>query len=390
LNYNHETDRISLGYKQLQPHPWDGITDRFQVDSVIKGKVVSITNYGAFVELEKGVEGLIHISEMSWTQHIRHPSNLLSLGGEVEAKVLKVIPEEKKISLGLKQLTPDPWENIEEKYQVGTVHSGTVRNLTQFGAFVELEEGVEGLVHISDLSWTKKVRHPKEIVKKSDEIEIMVLDISRENRRISLGVKQVSEDPWPLLEEKFGLGHIAEGTITKVLDKGVTVDLPEGGEGFVPLSKLTNHRVRRASEIVEEGEELKLKVIEFSKEDKKIILSYVDYLEDIGEEEPSDRLELAKQRRAESAEAAAAAEVGEDTTDVTEDAEESSSDDSEKDEDSEKSTEENSEEEAEDDSEKVAEEKAKEDSDVIENEDSDETVKDEIESDNDEDDKESG
>ena len=359
LNYNDETGRISLGYKQLQPHPWDGIADRFPVDSIINGKVVSITNYGAFVELEKGVEGLIHISEMSWTQHIRHPSNVLSLGGEVEAKVLKILPEEKKISLGLKQLTPDPWENIEEKYQVGTVHSGSVRNLTQFGAFVELEEGVEGLVHISDLSWTKKVRHPKEIVKKSDEIEIMILDISRENRRISLGVKQVSEDPWPLLEEKYGLGQHTDGTVTKVLDKGVTVDLLEGAEGFIPLSKLTNHKVRRASEIVEEGEELKLKVIEFSKEEKKIILSYVDYLEDTGEEEPSDRLEKATQRRAESVEAAVAVEVGEETADdgVTEDTDESSSDDTETVEDSEKKTEESSKEKVEEDPETVAEDK---------------------------------
>jgi len=222
-----------------------------------------------------------------------------------------------------------------------------------------MQEGVEGLVHISDLSWTKKVRHPKEIVKKSDEIEIMVLDISRENRRISLGVKQVSEDPWPLLEEKYGLGQHTDGTVTKVLDKGVTVDLLEGAEGFIPLSKLTNHKVRRASEIVEEGEELKLKVIEFSKEEKKIILSYVDYLEDTGEEEPSDRLEKATQRRAESVEAAVAVEVGEETADdgVTEDTDESSSDDTETVEDSEKKTEESSKEKVEGDPETVAEDK---------------------------------
>jgi len=396
LNYNQETDRISLGYKQLQPHPWEGIEDRFPIDTIIKGKVVSITNYGAFVELEKGVEGLIHISEMSWTQHIRHPSNILSLGGEVEAKVLKILPEEKKISLGLKQITPDPWENIEEKYQVGTIHSGVVRNLTQFGAFVEMEEGVEGLVHISDLSWTKKVRHPKEIVKKADEIEIKVLDISRENRRISLGVKQVSEDPWPLLEEKFGLDQLTEGTITKVLDKGVTVDLPEGAEGFIPLSKLTNHKVRRASEIVDEGDELKLKVIEFSKEEKKIILSYVDYLSDSGEEEPADRLEIAQQKKAENAEAAAAAEVGEESAD-TKDADDSGSDDSEKAEESEESTEaeeeskEESEEKSEDNSEDEIEEEAKEDPEPEEkSDDAEETAEeDEKESDSDEDDKES-
>ena len=314
LNYNDENGRISLGYKQLQPHPWENIEKRFPVDTTVTGQVVSITNYGAFVELEKGVEGLIHISEMSWTQHVKHPSNMLSLGEEVEARVLKVLPDDKKISLGLKQLTPDPWENIEEKYQVGTIHSGVVRNLTQFGCFVELEEGVEGLVHISDLSWTKKVRHPKEVVKKGEEIEVMVLDISRDNRRISLGYKQVGEDPWPLFEEKYGLGQITEGTIVKVLDKGVTVDLPEGGEGFVPLSKLTGHRVRRASEIVEEGETLNLKVIEFSKEDKKIVLSYLEYLEDSGEEEPSDRLELARKSRAEKAEEAAAVETGEESS----------------------------------------------------------------------------
>ena len=311
LNYNNETDRISLGYKQLQPHPWEKVEERFPVDSMVKGKVVSITNYGAFVELDKGVEGLIHISEMSWTQHIKHPSNVLSLGEEVEAKILKVSQEDKKISLGLKQLTPDPWENIEDKYKIGTIHTGNVRNLTQFGAFVELEEGVEGLVHISDLSWTKKVRHPKEVVKKGDEIEIKVLDISRENRRISLGHKQVSEDPWPIFEEKYGLDKHVDCKIVKVLDKGVTVELPEGGEGFVPLSKLTGHRVRRASEIVEEGELLNLKVIEFNKEDKKIVLSYVDYLTDKDEEEPADRLEKAQKKRAENAEAAAAVESGE-------------------------------------------------------------------------------
>ena len=327
LNYNNETDRISLGYKQLQPHPWEKVEEKFPVDSLVKGKVVSITNYGAFVELDKGVEGLIHISEMSWTQHIKHPSNVISLGEEVEAKILKVNQEEKKISLGLKQLTPDPWENIEEKYKVGTIHTGNVRNLTQFGAFVELEEGVEGLVHISDLSWTKKVRHPKEVVKKGDEIQIKVLDISRENRRISLGHKQVSEDPWPIFEEKYGLDQHVECKIIKVLDKGVTVELPEGGEGFVPLSKLTGHKVRRASEIVEEKESLNLKVIEFNKEDKKIVLSYTDYLTDKGEEEPADRLEKAQKKRAENAEAAAAIESGEEKaepdSEKTDDSEES-------------------------------------------------------------------
>ena len=266
---------------------------------------------------------------MSWTQHIKHPSNVLSLGEEVEAKILKVIPDEKKISLGLKQLTPDPWENIEEKYQVNTVHSGSVRNLTQFGAFVELEEGVEGLVHISDLSWTKKVRHPKEVVRKGDEIEVKVLDISRENRRISLGHKQISDDPWPTFEEKYGLDKHIECKIIKVLDKGVTVELPEGGEGFVPLSKLTSHKVRRASEIVEEGESLNLKVIEFNKEEKKIVLSYLDYIADKGEEEPADRLELARKKRAESAEAAAAVESGEENI-VSDNGEASETSDSEK------------------------------------------------------------
>ena len=326
LNYNSETDRISLGYKQLQPHPWEKVEERFPVDTMVKGKVVSITNYGAFVELDKGVEGLIHISEMSWTQHIKHPSNVLSLGEEVEAKILKVNQEDKKISLGLKQLTPDPWENIEDKYKVGTIHNGKVRNLTQFGAFVELEEGVEGLVHISDLSWTKKVRHPKEVVKKGDEIEIKVLDISRENRRISLGHKQVSEDPWPTFEEKYGLDKHVECKIIKVLDKGVTVELPEGGEGFVPLSKLTGHKVRRAAEIVEEGESVNLKVIEFNKEDKKIVLSYIDYLTDKGEEEPADRLEKAQKKRAENAEAAAAVESGEASEESHDDKTDDSSD----------------------------------------------------------------
>ncbi len=278
LDFDENKSRISLGLKQLQPHPWENVEERFPIGSNVKGKVVSITDYGAFVELEKGIEGLIHVSEMSWSQHIKNPAQVLREGDEVEAVVLSIEPEERKISLGLKQLTPDPWEDIEEKYPVGSRHHGVVRNLTPFGAFVELEEGVDGLVHISDLSWTKKVRHPSEVVKKGQEIDVVVLDINKEERRIALGHKQVEANPWDAFEDAYDVNTETTGKISRLIDKGVIVTLPLGVDAFVPLNHLGKSNIKRASDHFKVGEDLPLKVIEFDKENKRIVLSAGEYL----------------------------------------------------------------------------------------------------------------
>lgn len=280
LDFNENKDRISLGLKQLQPHPWDNVEEKYPVNSVVKGRVVSITDYGAFVELEKGIEGLIHISEMSWSQHIKHPSQILTVGQEVEAMVLNVEPEQKKISLGLKQLEPDPWENIEERYPVGSIHKGIVRNITQFGVFVELEEGIDGLVHISDLSWTRKIQHPSEIVKKNDEIEVMVLGINREERRIALGHKQIEPNPWDAFEEVYKVGAETTGKISRFVDKGVIVTLPHGVDAFIPNQHIPTPKGKKPSDIYEVGTEINAKVLEFDKENKKIVLSVNNYFRD--------------------------------------------------------------------------------------------------------------
>lgn len=269
LDFDEERKRISLGLKQLQPHPWENVEQKYPVGSKVKGKVVNISDYGAFVELEKGVEGLIHISEMSWTQHIKHPSQVVSLGETVEAVVLSINKEERKISLGLKQLEPDPWENIEEKYPVGSRHIGRVSNLTNFGAFVELEDGIDGLVHISDLSWIKKIRHPAEVVKKGETIEVVVLGIDKENRRISLGHKQIEESPWDKLQEEYKPGTTTSGKVVRAIEKGIIVELSPKVEGFVPISHLIKQNIKK----YRAGDELKLMVVEFDKENKRIVLS---------------------------------------------------------------------------------------------------------------------
>ena len=273
LDFNDEKNRISLGLKQLQPHPWDNVKDNYKEGDVIKGKVVNISDYGAFIELEKGVEGLIHISEMSWTQHIKHPSKILSLGEVLDAKILNIDHEGRKISLGLKQLEPDPWEGIEAKYPVGTKQKGIVRNLTNFGAFVELEEGVDGLIHISDLSWTKKIRHPGEVLKKGDDVEVAVLNIDQGSRRISLGYKQTMDNPWDTFEDEYKLNTTAKAKIVRMIEKGVIVELPDSVDGFVPMSHLKKEGIHKPSDGYQVGDELDLVVIEFSKENKKIILS---------------------------------------------------------------------------------------------------------------------
>jgi small subunit ribosomal protein S1 len=272
LDFNEAKDRISLGLKQLQPHPWENVANKYPIGAVIKGKVVNISDYGAFVELEKGVEGLIHISEMSWTQHIKHPSKILAVGEIVETKILSIDSEDKKISLGLKQLEPDPWDMLEVKYPVGSRHTGKVRNLTNFGAFVELEEGIDGLVHISDLSWTKKIRHPGEVVKKGATIDVVVLDVDRENRRISLGYKQTSDNPWDSFAGTYAVGTIVTGKIIRLIEKGVIAEINEEVDGFVPLSHLAK-KVSRPSDGYKVGDDVQLCVIEFNKENKKIVCS---------------------------------------------------------------------------------------------------------------------
>ena len=224
IDFDQEKTRVSLGLKQLTPHPWDNVDEKYPEGTNIKGKIVSMTNYGAFVEIEPGIEGLVHVSEMSWTRHIKNPSEMYTLGDELEAVVLAIDSEDRKISLGAKQLQDDPWDQIEEKYMMGTVVKGSVINLTQFGAFIELEEGIDGLIHVSDLSWTKIVRHPKEIIEKGQEVEVRVLEVSRESRRIALGLKQVGDDPWPDLVKQFETGKEVEGEIVRVLDKGIILD----------------------------------------------------------------------------------------------------------------------------------------------------------------------
>jgi small subunit ribosomal protein S1 len=276
LDYDEKKTRISLGYKQLQAHPWEEVDKKYPLQSKVTGKVVNIADYGAFIELEKGIEGLVHISEMSWTQHIKHPSQVVTLGDTIEAVVLNVDKEGQKISLGIKHLQPDPWASIEEKYPAGTRHKGVVRNLTNFGAFVELEEGVDGLIHISDLSWTRKIRHPSEVIKKNDEVEVEVLTMDREHRRISLGYKQLYENPWDNLEDQYKVGVQSKGVVTRCIDKGLVVEIPDQVEGFVPLSHLAridSTGRRRTSEAYKVDDELELTVIEFDKSNKRIVLS---------------------------------------------------------------------------------------------------------------------
>jgi small subunit ribosomal protein S1 len=277
LDFDEKTSRISLGLKQMTPYPWENIEEKYPIGKKVKGKVVSITDYGAFIELEKGIEGLIHISEMSWTQHIKHPSKIMNVGDVVDAVVLSVEKENEKISLGIKQMEPDPWGTIEDKYPIGKVIVGKVRNLTAFGAFVELEEGIDGLVHISDMSWTKRIQHPSEVMKKGDKVEVKVIKIDHENRRISLGYKQLTEDPWPELAKKLAVGSECLGTITKVLDRGVIVDLGDDVEGFVPNAQLTTEELSNPTGVFKEGEKLPLQVIEFDRNMHKVVLSVVAY-----------------------------------------------------------------------------------------------------------------
>ena len=285
LDFDDEKKRIALGLKQLTPHPWDALDPNLKVGDVVKGKVVVLADYGAFVEIQPGVEGLIHVSEMSWSQHLRSAQEFLKVGDEVEAQILTLDRDERKMSLGIKQLKPDPWDGIEEKYPVGSKHKATVRNFTNFGVFVEIEEGVDGLIHISDLSWTKKINHPAEFTSIGEEIEVVVLEIDKDNRRLSLGHKQLEENPWDVFESVFKEGSIHEGTVTDIFDKGAMVSLPYGVEGFVS----PKHLVKEDGSTVNVDEKLPFKVIEFNKEGKKIVLSHRRVYEDEKRKEEKEK-----------------------------------------------------------------------------------------------------
>ncbi|GMV07233.1 MAG: hypothetical protein AMXMBFR53_35080 [Gemmatimonadota bacterium] len=303
LDIDWNRERISLGMKQLLPYPWTDIDKKYPVGSRVRGKVVSITNYGAFVELEKGVEGLVHISEMSWTRNVRHPSKVVSIGEEIEAVVLKVDPNDEKISLGMKQIEEDPWLALPVKYPTGTKLNGVVRNLTSFGAFVEIEPGIDGLVHVSDMSWTKRVEHPSEVVQKGQEVDVMVLDVDAENKRISLGIKQLQDDPWPSISERFAPGVECDGKVARVQDKGVVVDLGDDIEGFVPASHSGIEDANRLEEYYAEGDAVSLRVIESDAANRRIVLEVTE----TPERKPQEVIEAARRAR----EAAKAQEAGE-------------------------------------------------------------------------------
>ena len=297
LDFDDDKKRIALGLKQLTPHPWDSLDEKLKVGDIIDGKVVVMADYGAFVEIAPGVEGLIHVSEMSWSQHLRSAQEFLKVGDAVKSQILTLDREERKMSLGIKQLKTDPWDKIDEKYTVGSKHAAKVRNFTNFGVFVEIEEGVDGLIHISDLSWTKKIKHPAEFTEVGAEIEVVVLEIDKDNRRLSLGHKQLEENPWDVFETVFTVGSVHEGTIVDIFDKGAVVALPYGVEGFVT----PKHLVKEDGVSAKLDEKLQFKVIEFSKSSKKIILShsriFEDVKRDVEKSERKDRREKSKSDR---------------------------------------------------------------------------------------------
>jgi len=301
LDFDDDKKRIALGLKQLTPHPWDALNANLKVGDKVKGKVVVMADYGAFVEIAQGVEGLIHVSEMSWSQHLRSAQDFMKVGDEVEAVILTLDREERKMSLGIKQLKQDPWDNIDTKYAVGSKHTAKVRNFTNFGVFVEIEEGVDGLIHISDLSWTKKIKHPSEFTQIGADIEVQVLEIDKENRRLSLGHKQLEENPWDVFETIFTVGSIHEGTIVEMLDKGAVIALPYGVEGFAT----PKHLIMEDGSQAKVDEKLNFKVIEFNKDAKRIILSHSRIFEDaqkVADGDDSEKKDFKKKKPSKKAE----------------------------------------------------------------------------------------
>ena len=273
LEINKDKERISLGLKQLQSNPWERIDERFPIGQKVKGKITNLMPYGAFVQLEDGIEGLIHVSELSWTKRISRPSDVLTLGQEVEAVVLGVNKEDQKISLGVRQLEPNPWDEIEQRYMIGKQVRGQVRNMTAYGAFVELEEGIDGMVHVSDLSWTKKVNHPSEVLKKGDEVDAVVIDIDKANQRISLGMKQLETDPWKEIESKFKVGDLVKGTVSKIANFGAFVELPGDIDGLVHISQISEDRVEKVKDVLKPGQEVEARVIKIDKTERRLGLS---------------------------------------------------------------------------------------------------------------------
>jgi small subunit ribosomal protein S1 len=291
LDFNDRKERISLGRKQLNDHPWKNISTKYPENSIVKGKIVSITDYGAFMQIDEGVEGLIHISEMSWTQNIKHPSQLLKVGDVVDAQVLKLDEGNQKISLGLKQTTPDPWDGIEEELPVGSKVTGTIRNLAAFGAFIEIKEGVDGLIHVSDMSWTKKINHPSEILKKGDKVELVILAVDKEKRRISLSMKHLHDDPWETVPQTMPVGTEVKGKIIRLLDRGAIVELENEIEGFIPNNKLTTEQIKKAGDIFKLEDELPAVVMEIDTSNRKLTLSVVDYFKNKEDKEWKEYLE---------------------------------------------------------------------------------------------------
>lgn len=273
LHFDRENERVSLGLKQLVPDPWTHAVDRYPVGTQVKGRVVSLTDYGAFVEIEEGIEGLIHVSEMSWTRRIRHPSKILSVGDRVDAVILSIDPEKKRISLGMKQLEPNPWDVIADKYPVGTVISGKIKNITDFGIFIGIDEGIDGLVHISDISWTKRIRHPSEVFKKGQEVQAIVLNIDKGNERFSLGIKQLEPDPWESVPQRYPVGAVLTGPVTNVTDFGLFVEIEEGIEGLVHVSEISKEKIKTPIDQFKVGDQVTAKVINISTKDRKIGLS---------------------------------------------------------------------------------------------------------------------
>jgi len=290
LDFDKENERVSLGMKQLAKHPWVDIEDRYKIGQHVKGKIRNITDYGAFVELEPGIEGLIHISEMSWTRRVKHPSKLMAVGDTVEAVILSIDPKAERISLGLRQTEPDPWQTMSELYPIGTIIEGKVRNITDFGAFVEVEEGIDGLVHISDISWTRRIKHPSEVLRKGQRVQVMVLNIDVPNRRISLGMKQLTEDPWSKVEDIFKLGEDLEGEVVKITSFGLIIKLKDDIEGLLHISEICDKHIDNLEKFFRVGDLLNLRVININREERKINLSLREYLHSHNEPADTDTL----------------------------------------------------------------------------------------------------